>query len=399
MNIEEYFLMKKNNIIYFDNAATTFKPINVINKEMEYLTKYTANAHRGDYDISFKVDDEIDKTRYLVSKFINAKNKNEIIFTHNATDSLNLIIFGFFEHYLKEGDEVILSKSEHASNIMPWLVLKMKKGIVIKYASLDEDNKLTVESVKKEITKKTKVISLAEITNVVGDQRDIKSITSLAHKNNILVVVDASQSAPHKKIDVQSLNADFLAFSAHKMCGPTGVGVLYGKMHLLNKIIPTKFGGGMNETYNDSSLTLLDLPLRLEAGTPNISGIIAFSETINFLNSIGMDYIENKEKHLKKYLIEELEKLPYIKILNKKSESGIVLINIDNISSSDLGLYLNTQNICVRSGKHCVKMLSEEADFTDTVRISLYFYNSYEEIDELITALKKYDDIKKFAKN
>ncbi len=399
MNIEKDFLMKNNNIIYFDNAATTFKPINVINKEMEYLTSYTANSHRGDYNISFKVDDEIDNTRYLVSKFINATDKNDIIFTQNATDSLNIIVFGYFLNYLKENDEVILSKSEHASNIIPWLILKKKKGIVIKYASLDEDNKLTLESVKKEITPRTKVISLAEITNVVGDLRDIKGITKLAHENNALMVVDASQSAPHKKIDVTDTDVDFLVFSAHKMCGPTGVGVLYGKKELLMKIIPTKFGGGMNLSYNDNEIKLLDLPLRLEAGTPNISGIISFSESIKYLSEIGIGYIENKEKHLRKYLITELEKIPYVKIYNKNSEGSIVLINIDGITSGDLGLYLNTKKICVRSGKHCVKMLSEETDITDTVRISLYFYNSYEEIDILIDALKQYDEIKNFAKN
>ena len=279
------------------------------------------------------------------------------------------------------------------------MMLKRRKKINIKYASLDNENKLTVESVKKTITKNTKVISLAHITNVVGDERDIKEITKIAHKKGILVVVDASQSAPHKKIDVQDLDADFLAFSAHKMCGPTGVGVLYGKIELLNKLVPTRFGGGMNESYKESEIELLSLPYRLEAGTPNISGIIAFKEAINYINKVGMDYIENKEKHLRNYLINELKKLPYINIYNETSKASIVLINIDGITSGDLGLYLNTKNICVRSGKHCVKMLEDEAPFSDTVRISFYFYNSYEEIDKLILALKDYYGIKKFAKN
>lgn len=397
MNLDKDFLMKQKDIIYFDNAATTFKPINVINKEMEYLTEYTANSHRGDYNISFKVDDEIDKTRELVSKFINAKSKNEIIFTSNATDSLNLVIDGFFKRYMKSGDEVILSKSEHASNILPWLILSLEKGIKIKYASLDKNNKLTFESVKKEITKKTKVISLAEITNVVGDKRDIKSITEYAHKHNIFVIVDGAQSVPHSKTDVRDLDIDFLAFSAHKMCGPTGVGVLYGKEELLAKMMPTRFGGGMNETYSETELKLVSIPYRFEAGTPNISGIIAFSESIKYLNKIGMENIERTEKYLRKYLIKELKKIPYIKIYNENSEGSIVLININGITSGDLGLYLNTKNICTRSGKHCVKMLSDESEFTDTVRISLYFYNTYEEIDALINALKKYDEILKFA--
>ena len=306
MNIEECFVMKKKNIIYFDNAATTFKPKSVINKELEYLTEYTANSHRGDYNISFKVDDEIDNTRDLVAKFINAKHKDEIIFTSNTTDSLNLVINGFFGYYLSEGDEVIITKSEHASNILPWLMLKFQKGIVIKYASLNENNELTLESIEKEITKKTKVISIAEVTNVVGDTRPIKEITKLAHKHGIYVVVDGAQSVPHKKVDVTDTDIDFLAFSAHKMCGPTGVGVLYGKKHLLSKIVPTKFGGGMNENYNDENIELLPLPYRLEAGTPNIAGIIAFSESIKFLNELGMENIERTEKYLSRYFIREL---------------------------------------------------------------------------------------------
>lgn len=397
MNIEKDFVMKNEDIIYFDNAATTFKPISVINKEMEYLTKYTANSHRGDYDISFKVDDEIDESRYLVSKYINSKSKDEIIFTSNTTDSMNLVINGFFGEYLREDDEVILTKSEHASNILPWLVLSKKIGFKIKYASLDKEGKLSLESIKKTITRNTKAISIAHVTNVIGDIRDIKTITKYAHKKGILVLIDGAQSVPHIKTDVQDLDIDFLAFSAHKMCGPTGLGILYGKYELLKYMKPFKYGGGMNEIYNENTIELDDIPYRFEAGTPNVSAIIAFSETIKYLNKIGIENIERTEKYLKHYLIKELKTIPYIKIYNENSEGSIVLINIDGIESGDLGLYLNTKNICVRSGKHCVKMLEEEAEFKDTVRISLYFYNSYEEIDKLILALKDFDNIKKYV--
>lgn len=397
MNIEKYFPMLNNDLIYFDNGATTLKPITVINKEIEYLTTYTANSHRGDYNNSFKVDDEIDNTRNLVKEFINAKRKDEIIFTNNATDSLNLIVNGYFKYYLKDGDEVILNKAEHASNILPWLMLKKEKNITIKYARLNEDYTLTLENIKKEITSKTKVISLAEVTNVIGDVRDIESIVKYAHSLGILVVVDASQSTPHKKVDVTKTDVDFLAFSAHKMLGPTGVGIMYAKYELLEKMKPIKYGGGMNEIYTEEGVKLVEIPYRFEAGTPNISGIIAFSEAIKFLNNIGMDYISLKEKHLKKYLITELKKIPYIKIYNENTPSGIVLINIDGITSGDLGLYLNTKNICVRSGKHCTKMLQDESSFSDTVRISLYFYNTYEEIDKLIEVLKDYDSILNFS--
>ena len=399
MNYESYFPMIKNDLVYFDNGATTLKPITVINKEIEYLSCYTANSHRGDYNNSFRVDDEIDNTRNLVKEFINAKSKDEIIFTANATDSLNLVVNGYFKNNLKKGDEVVLNKAEHASNILPWLMLKKEIGIEIKYAPLNKDNTLSLDNIKKVITKNTKVVYFAEVTNVIGDTRDVKTIVEYCHKLGILVVVDASQSVPHKKVDVSLTDVDFLAFSAHKMLGPTGVGVLYGKYELLKKMLPVKYGGGMNLYYVEEGVSLVEIPYRFEAGTPNISGIIAFSESIKFLNKVGFGNIELKEKHLRKYLLSELKKIPYIKIYNESVASNIVLINIDGITSGDLGLYLNTKNICVRSGKHCTKMLGDESGFEDTVRISLYFYNSYEEIDKLVLALKDFNAIKKYVGN
>lgn len=397
MNVDKFFPMKKEELIYFDNAATTFKPIQVINKEIEYMSMYTANSHRGDYNISFKVDDEIDNTRELVKSFINARHKEEIIFTSNTTDSLNLVVNGYFKNYLSSNDEVILNKAEHASNILPWLMLKKSIGFKIKYAALDKDNTLSLDSIKKCITKNTKVISLAYITNVIGDKRNIKEIVSYAHKHGIIVVVDAAQAIGHTKIDVRDMDADMLAFSAHKMCGPTGVGVLYAKKELLDKMLPVNFGGGMNLNYHESDISLAEIPYRFEAGTPNISGIISFGEAIKFLNMVGLDNIERIEKHLRKYLINELKKIDYVKVYNEDILSNIVLINIDGITSGDLGLYLNTHGICVRSGKHCTKMLKDESGFTDTVRISLYFYNSYEEIDKLVEALMDYKAIMEFV--
>ena len=397
VNVDKFFPMKKEELIYFDNAATTFKPIQVINKEIEYMSMYTANSHRGDYNISFKVDDEIDNTRELVKSFINARHKEEIIFTSNTTDSLNLVVNGYFKNYLCSNDVVILNKAEHASNILPWLMLKKSIGFKIKYAALDKDNTLSLDSIKKCITKNTKVISLAYITNVIGDKRNIKEIVSYAHKHGIIVVVDAAQAIGHTKIDVRDMDADMLAFSAHKMCGPTGVGVLYAKKELLDKMLPVNFGGGMNLNYHESDISLAEIPYRFEAGTPNISGIISFGEAIKFLNMVGLDNIERIEKHLRKYLINELKKIDYVKVYNEDILSSIVLINIDGITSGDLGLYLNTHGICVRSGKHCTKMLKDESGFTDTVRISLYFYNSYEEIDKLVKALMDYKAIMEFV--
>lgn len=396
MNYLEDFPMLKKGIVYFDNAATTYKPKNVINSLIDYNINFTANSHRGDYNNSFKVDDEIDKTREKVRQFINADLKEEIIFTMNATDSLNMVVNGFFEHILNKDDEVLLSKAEHASNILPWIMLSLKKGIKIKYIPLDEENKIKIENIKNLITSKTKVISLAYITNVIGDKRNIKEISNLAHNNNIYMVVDGAQSVPHIKTDVKDIDCDFLAFSAHKMCGPTGVGVLYGKYELLKKMIPYKVGGGMNESYNEHSIEFETIPLRFEAGTPNINGIIAFRHAIEYIENIGLENIERSEKYLRKYLIRELSKILYIDILNPNSDGSIVLIKVKDKFAGDVGLYLNSKGICVRSGKHCVKMLKDESGFDDTVRISLYFYNTYEEIDYLIYCLKDKENLYNF---
>ena len=396
MNYLEDFPMLKKGIVYFDNAATTYKPKSVINSLIDYNINFTANSHRGDYNNSFKVDDEIDKTREKVRQFINADLKEEIIFTMNATDSLNMVVNGFFEHILNKDDEVLLSKAEHASNILPWIMLSLKKGIKIKYIPLDEENKIKIENIKNLITSKTKVISLAYITNVIGDKRNIKEISNLAHNNNIYMVVDGAQSVPHIKTDVKDIDCDFLAFSAHKMCGPTGVGVLYGKYELLKKMIPYKVGGGMNESYNEHSIEFETIPLRFEAGTPNINGIIAFRYAIEYIENIGLENIERSEKYLRKYLIRELSKIPYIDVLNPNSDGSIVLIKVKDKFAGDVGLYLNSKGICVRSGKHCVKMLKDESGFDDTVRISLYFYNTYEEIDYLIYCLKDKENLYNF---
>ena len=392
---KEFPILNKN-IIYFDDAATTLKPKSVINAINDYYENYSANSHRGDYNIAFKVDDEIDLARETIKNFINARRKEEIIFTSGATESLNMIVFGFFENILKDDDEVILSKSEHASNILPWYILSLKKKIKLKFIPLNEENKITIPNLLKTITNKTKVISLAHITNVIGDIRNIDEIIKIAHSNNIYTVVDASQSVPHIKTNVKEMDTDFLVFSGHKMCGPTGIGVLYGKYELLLRMMPFKFGGGMNESFNEEKLVLENIPYRFEAGTQNISGIIGLRHAVEYLNNIGLDEINRHETYLRNYLIRRLKEIPYVKIYNEFSESSIVLINVDDILSGELGLYLNSKNICVRSGVHCAKMLKEESHFENTVRISLYFYNTYEEIDYLIDVLKDKKSIEKF---
>ena len=374
-------------IIYFDNGATTFKPKILAEATSDYYNYYSSNAHRGDYTLSLKASMEYEKTREKVARLINA-NFNEIVFTSGTTDSLNKIIFGYFKNYLKKDDEVLLTTSEHASNLLPWFELADEIGIKIKYIDLDNEHKVILENVKKAISDKTKVISLAHVTNVIGDVRPIKQIIKVAHENNILVLVDGAQSVPHMKIDVKDLDVDFLAFSAHKMCGPTGVGVLYGKSELLEETKPIIFGGGMNAEFeNNGFRKYKEAPSKLEAGTPNVAGVIGFGYVIDYLEKIGFDNIYMQERKLKEYLLDNLKKIKNIIIYNENSESGIVVINYKDIFSQDLSIYLDKYNICTRAGSHCAKILKDELHIKNTLRISLYFYNTKEEIDKLIQVL------------
>ena len=387
MNREDFLMLNKD-IVYFDNGATTLKPKVMIDATIDYYANYTANAHRGDYDISLKVDNNYENTRLLVKEFINADSTKEIVFTSGATDSLNRIVFGYFQNTLKENDEVIITKSEHASNVLPWFELAKRNKIKIKYIELTSDYKVTIDNLKKVITPNTKVISLAHVTNVIGDVRPIKEISALAHENNILLVVDGAQSVPHIAVDVKEMDIDFLAFSAHKMCGPTGVGVLYGKYELLDKLKPTVVGGGMNSTFSsDLESEYNSLPHRLEAGTPNIAGVIAFGKVISYLNNIGMDKIHKYELELRDYALSRLKENKNIIIYNENAESGIIAINYKDVFAQDLAIYLNKYNICVRAGNHCAKILKEEINVKNTCRISFYLYNTKEEIDRLIDAL------------
>lgn len=393
MNRED-FPMINEGVIYFDNGATTFKPKSVVNKMIDYYTKYTANAHRGDYDLSVKVDYEYEESREVVRKFINANCKEEIVFTSGTTDSLNRIVFGFMKYYLHEGDEVLITKAEHASNVLPWFELEKEIGINVKYIPLTSDYKVTIENIEKVVTEKTKVISLAHVTNVVGDIRPIREIANYCHKKNMLICVDGAQSVPHLKTDVISLDVDFLAFSSHKMLGPTGVGVLYGKKKYLEVMKPLLYGGGMNTRFESTKiLEYKELPLRLEAGTQNIAGVLGLKEAILYLEKIGMEKIHDYEIELKNYLMEKLSKIPNITVYNKTSESGIVIFNIDKIFSEDTSRFLNYYHVCVRAGNHCTKMVKDEIGIKNTCRISLYLYNTKEEIDKFVEILENNDKI------
>lgn len=395
MNRDDFEILRDSKIVYFDNGATTLKPDVVRNSIDEYYNKYTSNIHRGDYSNSLKVSGLYDESRLLIKDFIGALYESEIVFTSGTTESINDIVFGYFKYHLNKGDEVLITESEHASNVLPWFILQRDMGIVVKYIELNDNNEVTIDNLKKAITKKTKVVSIAHITNVIGDVRDIKAISKVCHENNILIVVDAAQSVAHKKINVVDMDIDFMAFSGHKLYGPTGIGVLYGKFDLLKNLVPRDYGGGMNAVFNkDGYVELKDLPDKLEAGTPNIEGVIGLCASIKYLNSIGIDKIGDYEHSLRAYLIERLEELDFVTVYNKGNvDSSIVAFNIKGVFSQDTAIYLDKYNICVRAGNHCAKILKNVFNVANTCRISLSFYNTKEEIDLLINVLKNSKNI------
>ena len=393
MNREDFPILNQG-LIYLDNSATTLKPKCVVDKMVDYYTNYTSNIHRGDYSNAIKTNQAYDQVRDIKKDFTNAKDSSEIVYTTGATESLNMIALSFFKQNLNKDDEVLITKSEHASNVLPWLVLEKEKQIKVDYIPLNDEYELTVENVLKKITPKTKVISIAHISNVIGNIRDIESIGKICKEKNIYFVVDAAQSVSHIPIDVEKANVSFLAFSAHKMLGPTGVGILYGKKELLEKMEPLKYGGGMNQNFESTGdYDLKAAPIKLEAGTPPIAEVIGLGEAIKYIQSIGVEKIHQHEYELKQYLVNELEKIPNIVLYNKNSKSGIVTFNLKGIFSQDTSIYLNHYNIAIRAGNHCAKILKYDLNIKNTCRISIYLYNTKEEMDRVIEVLKQSKDI------
>ena len=386
--------MLDNGLIYFDNGATTLKPKPVIDSIVDYYSNYCANAHRGDYSISQKVDSMYENVREKIKNFIHANDSSEIVFTSGTTDGLNRIVFGYFRKKLVEGDEVLITESEHASNVLPWFSLAKEKGIFVKYIPLDSHHEVTISNVKKSITSRTKVISLAYITNVIGDIRPMREIIDYAHQKGILVVGDGAQSISHLKMNVSLDDVDFFVTSAHKMYGPTGVGFLYGKFDLLNEMDPVIYGGGMNAMYlKDGYVELREVPTKFEAGTQNIAGVIGMGEAISYLENIGMNKIMKYEHELRNYFVSKLKELDNIIIYNEDTVGSIVTFNVRDIFSQDVAIYLDKHHICIRSGNHCSKILNQVFDISNTCRVSLGIYNTYEEIDALVEALKNIENI------
>ena len=383
--------MQNHRLVYLDNAATTFKPTAVLDSIKDYYENYCANTHRGDYDIAHTADVKYDEARQIVADFIGA-DKSEVVFTAGASMSLNMIAYGYAK-FLQSGDEILITEAEHASNVLPWFTIAKEKGCIVRYIPLTKEGRLTIENVKKAMTDKVKVIAVAQVTNVLGFTVDIKSIAKIAHKHGAILVCDGAQSIPHLKVDVKDLDCDFLAFSGHKMCGPTGIGVMYGKFNLLKEMEPLMSGGGMNARFNMcGEVSLLLPPAKFEAGTQNIEGAIGLASAIKYLESIGMDNIENHEKELRKYAVSKLKQLDNVILYNENAESGIITFNIKDVFAQDAATYFNSKGICVRSGQHCAKILIDFLGTVATVRASIYFYNTFEDIDALVEACKKAGD-------
>lgn len=382
-------LNKEKPLIFFDNASTTFKPQCVIDAIADYYSNYCSNIHDGDYGISHIAQRKFNEVRAKVAKFINCSPK-EVCFTAGDTAGLNILAYAISDT-LKAGDEVLLTVAEHASNILPWFKKAQERGIVIKYIPLTDDGRLTIENVKNTITEKTKVISIANVTNVLGYNIDVKELCKVAHEHGTLVVIDGAQSVPHIKTDVRDWNVDFLVFSAHKMCGPTGVGVLYGKYELLDKLTPPFMGGGMNSRFDTcGNYSLMLPPEKYEYGTQNIAGVIGFGAAVDYIMSIGIDNINQYEHELKEYAVKRLmAEVPNIKIYNPNSDTDIITFNMEGVFAQDLATHFSSYDICVRSGQHCAKILLDFLKVPATVRASFAFYNTKEEVDRFIEIAKR----------
>lgn len=408
-NIRSLFPIYKNqpNLVYLDSTATSLKPKSVVDKIREYYEEYSANVFRGIYPMSEKATVEFEETRTIVSGFINANNSNEIVFTRNATESLNLLAYSLGRKILESGDEIVTTIMEHHSNFVPWQVLTSEMGATFKIIDINEEGYLDLENnksntLKQIITKRTKILALTYVSNVLGTINPIKEIVSIAKSinPNIIIILDAAQAAPHLKMDVQDLGADFIVFSSHKMLGPTGVGVLWGKEKLLKEMYPFMYGGDMiSEVYIDKTI-YKDPPHKFEAGTPAIGEIIAFKEAIKFLKEVGMEKISEHEKKLTKIAIDRLTSTfgGEIKILgprNVKDHNGIISFSFGKYHPHDISQILADNGICVRAGHHCAMPLHTRLKLPATVRASFYIYNDEKDVERLVGGLK---EVKKILK-
>ncbi|MGI9312633.1 MAG: aminotransferase class V-fold PLP-dependent enzyme [Alphaproteobacteria bacterium] len=378
-----------NQLIYFDNAATSQTPKVVVDEIANYYYNYNSNIHRGVHKLSQEATDAYEKSRKILQNNFNAKYDREVIFTSGSTHGINLVASGY-EHILKKGDEIILSAMEHHSNIVPWQMLCEKTGARLRVAPMDTNGVLIMEEYSKICNKKTKLVVISHVSNALGTINPIESILSIAHSNNAVVLIDGAQAAPHIKIDVQELDIDFYVVSGHKLMGPTGVGILYGKERLLNLLPPYQGGGEMIDQVTFEKTTYAGLPHKFEAGTPNIAGGIALGKAVEYINEIGYDTIAKYEDSLLKYATSELLKIEGLKIYGEsKNKTAVISFNIKSIHPYDLGTILDKLGIAVRTGHHCAQPIMDFFEIPGTIRASFSFYNTKQEIDFMVESIKR----------
>lgn len=376
-------------LVYLDSAATSQKPRAVIETLDKYYNQYNSNVHRGVHTLGTRATDGYEGAREKVRKFINAKSMAEIIFTKGTTTSLNMVALSYARANLKPGDEVVITYMEHHANIIPWQQAVKATGATLKYIPLQEDGTISLEDVRETVTSNTKIVAVSHVSNVLGTVNPIKEMAKIAHDNGAVIVVDGAQSTPHMKIDVQDLDCDFFALSSHKMCGPTGVGVLYGKKALLENMEPAEFGGEMIDFVGLYESTWKELPWKFEAGTPIIAGAISIGAAIDFLEEIGLDEISRHEHKLAAYALERFRQLDGVTVYGPEERAGLVTFNLDDVHPHDVATVLDAEGIAVRAGHHCAQPLMKWLDVTATARASFYLYNTEEEIDKLVEALQK----------
>ncbi|WP_458109840.1 cysteine desulfurase [Bacillus zhangzhouensis] len=376
-------------LVYLDSAATSQKPRVVIDAMNEYYRSYNSNVHRGVHTLGTKATDAYEGAREKVRAFIRASSVQEIIFTRGTTTALNTVAISYARANLKEGDEIVITHMEHHANIIPWQQAAKATGATLKYIPLQEDGTLSLEDVKQTITHQTKIVAVTHVSNVLGTINPIKEIAKIAHDHGAIIVVDGAQSTPHMQIDVQDLDCDFFAFSGHKMCGPTGIGVLYGKKDLLNNMEPAEFGGEMIDFVDLYDSTWKELPWKFEAGTPIIAGAVGLGKAIDFLNEIGMEEVSRYEHQLATYALERFKELEGATVYGPQHRAGLVTFNLDDVHPHDASTVLDTEGVAIRAGHHCAQPLMKWLGVSATARASFYLYNTEEEIDQLIAALRK----------
>ena len=399
---KDFPLLENESITYLDSGATTQKPIQVINAVEKFYQRYNANPHRGAYSLSVEATEQYENTRTKIAKFINAKHREEIIFSKNATESLNLIAYSYGLDNLKKDDEVVISIMEHHSNLVPWQKMTKQTGSKLNYMYINENYEIPDEEIENKITDKTKIVGITHVSNVLGTINNVKKVIKYAHKKGAIVIVDASQSIPHMKIDVQDLDADFLVFSGHKMLAPLGIGVLYGKREILNKMTPFLMGGDMIEYVYEQETTFAPLPNKFEAGTQNVEGVIGLGAAIDYIENLGYDKIQEIEHEVISYARQELSKLDYLTLYTTPKEenhSSVISFNINGVHPHDVASILDSEGVCVRSGNHCAQPLMRFLGIDSTCRASFYIYNTKDDVDKLVKALDKaYSMFKNYIK-